>query len=687
MTDKTVKQISEMTNKSVDEIIKHLVDAGLNSREEDDIVTIIEQEKLVAFLRENQGKQTTPRIKLRNKTTSTASVTSTTGAKKNVEVVIRKKLVFGESQRSKEVITKYFDIDETLAENHQHTFLRSIFIENFRGIKNLKIDFAERLTVISGKNGTAKSTILGLIAQVFNFEKDYVNNENLNYRTLNNKQFKSLFSEHFRLSREHDFPGEMSIYYCIYDAYLQKYLSNLQLVMTNTSGRNHRTVVRNNIPTRFSSNTSRNVTHPVIYLSLKRLYPIAERRPKKDNLDSYFDENTIKEFIKTSNLIVGKPNLKQISSTTSSLINSSVVHGENYDYESVSTGEDNIGQIVSALFSFKKLKETYTNYHGGILLIDELEAGLFPFAQKQVLKVLDNFSKNYQIQIIFTSHSPEIIEDIFKKSLKSVGQYKNNFLTQAYGSLQVNSDYSWQDIYHDLNMSTVEIDENINFPKVNVYFEDNEAYMLFQRLITINKIKEVINPLGDLSISCKTYSHLTDKSVPEFCEKSILVLDGDIKESYPKMARRSNVVALPSVHPPDRLLFKFLYYLDPSDDFWKNSIRFTKEKFLILSAVGAIVEHLNLNGEDIEEFDEKVSQDLKDNDRKGLREKTKNLFKNKDIKNLFKKVETNPFDHFLKANPDLHNEFKKNFIDSLVYVLKNGYGVQEAILKDYFDNL
>ncbi|MCV4777503.1 AAA family ATPase, partial [Escherichia coli] len=75
------------------------------------------------------------------------------------------------------------------------------------------------------------------------------------------------------------------------------------------------------------------------------------------------------------------PLLGSSVTATKGTIDSMVVHGDNYDHQSVSVGEDNVGQLIQAIFSFKRLKETYSDYHGGILLIDEADAGLFPAAQ------------------------------------------------------------------------------------------------------------------------------------------------------------------------------------------------------------------------------------------------------------------------------------------------------------------
>lgn len=45
--------------------------------------------------------------------------------------------------------------------------INSIFIKNFRTLKDREIILGSNITLISGKNGTMKSSILGLIAHPF----------------------------------------------------------------------------------------------------------------------------------------------------------------------------------------------------------------------------------------------------------------------------------------------------------------------------------------------------------------------------------------------------------------------------------------------------------------------------------------------------------------------------------------
>ncbi|EPG2109468.1 AAA family ATPase, partial [Acinetobacter baumannii] len=202
-----------------------------------------------------------------------------------------------------------------------------------------------------------------------------------------------------------------------FDAYFKKIIPDLKLRLYGSEDRpQSRPVVRDNLKVDAEDNSSRNVTHPLIYLSLKRLMPIAERSKYSLNSEEveYFTRIS-REFTITNNRLLGKISGTTVSKTTGT-IESAVVHGNNYDHESVSVGEDNTGQILMALFSFQKLKEEYVDYHGGILLIDEIDAGLFPAAQVELIKILESFAKRLNLQIIFTTHSPIVIQNIFEKS-------------------------------------------------------------------------------------------------------------------------------------------------------------------------------------------------------------------------------------------------------------------------------
>ena len=91
---KTVKELAQLSKTTPETILKQLSDAGLPARGENDSVSDIEQEKLVAFLKQSHGETPKSRISLKSKTTSTAQVTGTSGKAKTVNVVRTKKVVY-----------------------------------------------------------------------------------------------------------------------------------------------------------------------------------------------------------------------------------------------------------------------------------------------------------------------------------------------------------------------------------------------------------------------------------------------------------------------------------------------------------------------------------------------------------------------------------------------------------------
>ncbi|MDO4699711.1 MAG: translation initiation factor IF-2 [Moraxella sp.] len=101
MAEKTVKELAKLSNKTPDVLLKQLVDAGLPTRSENDIVSESEQEQLVAFLKRSHGQAQKSRISLKAKTTTTAKITDTTGKAKNINVVKAKKKVFEKPDTSK----------------------------------------------------------------------------------------------------------------------------------------------------------------------------------------------------------------------------------------------------------------------------------------------------------------------------------------------------------------------------------------------------------------------------------------------------------------------------------------------------------------------------------------------------------------------------------------------------------
>jgi predicted ATPase len=544
----------------------------------------------------------------------------------------------------------------------QYTQLKKIHIERFRALCNAEIEFADAITVVCGKNGTSKSSILGIAAQIFSFEKDYKSGEKINFRQVAASGFKSQYSEHFRISDQFDLPGSMAVNIDLFDGYTdQDATARLELMKR---GKSPRPVVRNNSTVKSTENASRNFTHPVIFLSLKRLYPIADRNYKvsrNDYLKRY--EN---DFIGLTNELLNRQSSK--ATGTEGTIHSAVSHGDGYDQESVSAGEDNAGQIVLALMSFRKLRDEYSNYKGGLLLIDEADAALFPTAQINLLKILERECRDLKLQVIMTSHSPTLIEYAHQQAQQFRRRFKTIYLSNTFGGVKVISDWSWSQIYADINTTTIAAGPNTRLPKINVYFEDREAANFYWALMHRQRIKKYLNPLPDISLGCSNYLQLIEKGIPEFSERSIVCLDADAATQGSQKTRRT-VVFLPGVLPPDQLIFEHLYNLAPSDNFWQNRVQFTRAVFTNVAA--DVIRELGITGSHI---DLKVSLRAHDSGKK-----PRELFKCF-YKAMFERLQTpgspRPWHHWIENNVGAANAFLKEIERVLLDVMAKVYAVE-----------
>lgn len=549
------------------------------------------------------------------------------------------------------------------------TQLKKIVIEKFRALNNVEVEFGDHITVVCGKNGTSKSSILGIAAQIFSFEKDYTKNESLSYQQITGGKFKSQYSEHFRISDKFDVSGSMEVSIDLNDGYTeQAATAKLELMKR---GKSPRPVVRNNSTAEKGDNSSRNFTHPVIFLSLKRLFPIADRDYKVIDFD-YLKEHE-QDFIGLTNELLNRQS--SAATATGGTISSAVAHGANYDQDSVSAGEDNAGQIVLALMSFRKLKEEYADYKGGLLLIDEADAGLFPTAQVNLIRILDRECKELNLQVIMTSHSPTLIEYAYEQSQQYRRKYKTVYLSNTYGNVQVVQDWSWPQISADIHTRTVSTSAEVRLPSVNVYFEDKEAADFFAALMNRQPIKKFTQPLPEISLGCSNYLQLIQKGVSEFSEKSVVCLDSDTSDKVNGNGYKT-VVLLPGSLPPDQLIFEYLYNLPANDDFWKNDLGYARPNFT--NSAAEIIREFAINGETVD-----VKERLNAYQGTGKpREIFKRFYKNPDFQRLFTTVSKpyNPWMHWINTHPVASNAFLEQFKAALNHAMKVGYSVGAAKL-------
>lgn len=540
--------------------------------------------------------------------------------------------------------------DTFMGKNEFKGIIKSIEITKFRKMTNISFELAPHVTVIAGQNATMKTTLLGMLGQPFSFHakaikegEDDTNPPIVKEKTLTGHAFEGKFSDKFRLSKEFDHVGEhrWKLNFVSDDIYTDGYIE-MESIARKEKGKE--------TGIRFWNAAGRSagdgyVQLPVIFLSLKRLLPIGEARNLEltttilnDEESKFYEEEykyvlSLTDEIMSSTQTVNSADKKSIGPVTSF-----------YDAEAMSAGQDNIGQILLAVLSFKRLQNKYpTDYRGGILLIDEIDATLFPSAQDKLLNRLFRYASKFNIQIIFTTHSEKIIYSMLPEHTNVHG--KLIFLQNLGDSVQEvpESLLTKDKISAHLNIQPVTSKKEKQ--KLRVYTEDEEATQFAKFLIT-----KKYTPLLDFINVTIGYKELTtlcvDRKIPEF-NNTLIILDGD-NQQLQKPKKAKNIICLPgdkNNYPPDQLFYFFLKDLPSNDEFWEFG---SYEKQMCFA--------------DYQNLDPKNKQ---------ARNKFKDWYNSQ--KPHWGQASSKLFKRWAKENQELIKEFQTNFITAYNYLAqKNG---------------
>lgn len=444
--------------------------------------------------------------------------------------------------------------------------INKIHIKKFRGFQDIEFELGKYITVISGQNGTQKTTILGMLSQSFAItDDDYpLKNE----KPLSGGNYVSSFADKFKISENFDKAGEHEWTLFFENEMFPPY--EIESI--------HRDKSKGTI--RFWKKGDRTkgsgfIQLPVIYLSLKRLLPIAEDIKLDVNEEMSLSDDDFSFYKEWFNkiLILTREKDKVTSSDYLSSTNKQTLgaNTDHYDWKSNSAGQDNLSKILLSILSFKKLQEKYKeDYKGGILAIDEIDASFYPGSQKILFDSLVKFASQFKIQIIFTTHSLTILEKAneLQAEKKRVGQVKLMFLTKEDGRINVKSDTNYQYIKNHLNKT---LTGRPKTKKIDLYTEDKEGAIFVKSLI--GQKTKFVN-FVDISLGCGNIIQLASVKVPSFTyPNSIIVLDGDVKgnvKQFNSTKKLKNVLLLPSNQSPEQFLSDFLNNLNDKHSLWKE---------------------------------------------------------------------------------------------------------------------
>ena len=458
----------------------------------------------------------------------------------------------------------------------------SLIINPFRSfVPGAVVKLGETVTLLSGLNGTAKSTLLGMIAQPLGFPikkgkksiytKVYDNVELSDYKTIGDRRFRAEFSEVFRISQKFDKPRNLD-----YNMHLSgDQIESCSETLSVRSEKRDETI-------RFVTNSDNrapgagNFPHPVIYLGLERLRPLSTL-PKKDIIGTEVlpdDEKQIwSDIYRVVMVCNGNEQISPEQVQTGGDFKQSYhsVETTYFDAESASAGQDNLGQIISAILSFFRLeKRLGDKYQGGVLLIDEFDATLHPVAQKLLLHKLIQYSKRFKVQIIATTHSLSILDEalyVCRQDVRCVYFQKRGSAVTIFDD--VDYDYVASDLAHIQKKTQLREVE-----KTSVIFEDCVAANLFKRIICgiFGNYVKTFNTDNQNSATCLSngvlrniVQYLVKKKIPDF-QRVIYVLDPDSQNLV--LPNIKNLLALPGNSFIEKEMNVFLVNLDGNDPVW-----------------------------------------------------------------------------------------------------------------------
>lgn len=449
--------------------------------------------------------------------------------------------------------------------------VQRISIEKFRRFHNVDISLASPIVAIAGQNGTQKTSLLGMIAHPFSLKDsaDPMSKE----KDVTGRRFGSDIQTKFKFDAIHDKPGE--------------HIWNVQVDGT----RYKRNVVRcvsslrpeNISKWRFSDPSKKKGTGyvqcPTIYLSLKRLMPIGELKAITHggiNLDG--DERKI--FAQWHNeILLLTDKTDSVSAVGKGSKQTIGVETSDAGALTMSAGQDNVGEIVAAVLSLRRLKRKYGSaYHGGLIFIDEIDAAMFPASQVKLMDKMLEWARTLGIQFFFTTHSEYLLKTLARDKFKDMSTVI--YLHREGNEVQVFPNPTMREIHSDMMVGMDEAQDAAD--KIAVYSEDDVTIAFIDELLD-DAEKESLEVIRGVDLGAGNLKALFDKGVREF-RRNLVVLDGDMEdEKHGAIANERenyfNFVCLPGPQYPEKMLFKYFSGLKEDDAQWERGLgAFNKQK-------------------------------------------------------------------------------------------------------------
>lgn len=423
----------------------------------------------------------------------------------------------------------------------------------FRKLGDIKVPISERITLIAGRNGVGKSTILALIAGTSGLARSGVKTYLGVEPRVNSEEILRLSFARDYVKAESERPYMLLSYTMGAQTFIKK---------GNVSGSEDRLrVVPRNEPKSplvvggIKIPESGKVPIPTIYLGMTRVIPTGESDPESlqqrkvsmapEDHQLYHDFSEAVIFANTA-VESGAVTEQSIKGTKK---NSLYPNYPGYEAANVSLGQDSLSSIATALASFSKIRRDMgAAYRGGLLVIDELDAGFHPRAQIALLDQLKSKARELQIQVIATTHSLTMLEhahsDIYND--KRVGVAPDQIVYLKGGlPIELLDVQEFGAIYADMHMKLLQIAPPNK--AVKVYVEDDEAALFLDAILTTARKKLIKEATGfkldivPVRVGCSNLVGLL--RADDYFKTVVIAIDADAEGV--RAGGAENVVRLP----------------------------------------------------------------------------------------------------------------------------------------------
>jgi len=519
--------------------------------------------------------------------------------------------------------------------------IKNIELVKFRSLKDRIFELGDYITVISGKNGTMKSTLMGLIAHPFDSIGKSVD-------PFGNK-LKTDFSDVFNLSEKYD--REKYKYFISLEIKEDKILKEPVDFYYNKSDNRFRLVPsgRNKGDGNFTLNTS--------YVNLRRLFPMVDTDSKPDSSITYSKEE--EKFIENFySKLLQKQSFSSVEAVADNKLKTTLGPANSYyDYESISSGEDNLGHIVNKLIGFMRHTNKDKSLSNGIFCIDEFESSLHPVVQIRLFEFLLSWAKANNVQIIISTHSLYLISHILnRKDELNNTDILINMISTAYveaNNFNIIKNPPYEFAYKELTFKDYTTTSEEEIHQIDIICEDDIAKDFIDKILKTREIKKYINYITNLSEDVdhkgNSYSALASLCIngPKLLENSIVVFDADVpEEKLNKIKQFDFFIKLPDPEnlPIEKRIVKYIIELPGNHQFFHE---FNAEKDKFLSDFTDF--DINLNQPDYTKCSVKPYKNWSDSD---IRK--------------FKRIVT----FYIRNNESITNNFRTKFIELLNRKLK-----------------